>query len=148
MVGLGIFDLILDEDKIICPMCNYNFDSITCGFENCYFLICGIMIIDNNLKKRYQQKKWVFIKDFKYFDYKEEGNVVWKSLKFITKTDMEDQNLNSFDCCVFCKKENESNMKRIKRYENCEHIANLNCLKRFKEFKKEFWNKCFICNPE
>ena len=65
-LGIGVFDLIKDLQRIRCVMCNNIFKAENFGFlntENLYYLICGVKIRKDNVRERYQQKKWNKIED-------------------------------------------------------------------------------------
>ena len=90
-IGIGIFDLILDNDEIKCPVCKEKFRSISCGFRECFYTFEGTKLTNNNSLKKFQQEKIKEIKNnYRYFDPKLSGVIEWKTLKIITFKDKYD----------------------------------------------------------
>ena len=65
---MGTFDLILQVDKSLCPMCKSFIRPITCGFNCCMYRMTGIKIKDNKAI-RFESPEWVEVGDnFLYYD--------------------------------------------------------------------------------
>ena len=64
-IGLGTFDLVRDDDRIKCPMCNEEMEATTCEGKK-----------KLNGKTEYVNSWWKRVeKDYEYYDPKKSGNV-------------------------------------------------------------------------
>ena len=81
-IGLGIFDIQKDYNKIKCPMCKNGIHPLACYFCKCQYKIEG---------KKYGEnievsKPWKTVeKDFEYYDPEKKGITEWSTLIIETK---------------------------------------------------------------
>ena len=84
--GLGCFDVILERERSICPMCNSYVVPTNCGFNNCSFRMTGIKITENGVERqKFQMEKWEKAGNYyQTYNNKKTGSVKWLNLKFHT----------------------------------------------------------------
>jgi len=100
-VGYGTFDLIFDEEKCKCPICQKFVAPITCGFTDCAYSISGMKKDSRDLQK------WETVGNlYKFHDPKESGETNWISLKIHTRPPS-----GLAIVCGVCKKSMESPFK-------------------------------------
>ena len=84
-IGLGVFDLVGDCDRVKCPMCQKEIDPLTCVFFEYQYKIEG--------KKKIKGETipvnipWKRVeKDYEYYDPNKSGIVKWLKLIIETKS--------------------------------------------------------------
>ena len=142
-VGFGCFDLILDADKHVCPLCKKYVNPMNCGFNNCQYRMTGIKI-DNitGQPSRFQSSSWVTVGNyFQTYDPKVSGECIWTHLKIhareLPKPESQAQREKEpLNACFVCKK-TTSNAPM-----SCGHYVHSGC---YQKIPKEF-RKCLLCH--
>jgi len=83
-IGLGIFDLVGDCDRVKCPMCQKEIEPTTCTFCECQYKIEGKKKINGETTQVNTTWKRVE-KDYEYYDPDKSGIVRWLKLIIETK---------------------------------------------------------------
>jgi hypothetical protein len=137
--GFGVFDLKLNSDLIVCPMCASKVLPETCGFTNCNYIVLGTKIEKGHLVP-FVQNKGVSVGDFyRHFDSDVSGTAQWKSLKILCHEFDNFKPLDSY--CFVCLdsfSENPTNLVKL----SCGHTKHSECNDQLKGSLKK---KCFIC---
>lgn len=98
------------------------------------------------ITERYQQKKWIQIRDeFKFFDPKEVGIAVWENLKILTRNKVNAEEKDPNNHCVLCKEtvdKKKIDKKDIVRFKNCGHFNHKKCVVNF---EMKFGMNCLTC---
>ena len=122
MVEFEIFDLILNSELVICPMCKSNFDAKTCAFYDCFYSFSGIKYDENNQQIKIANQEFPKVgKECKYLVYTESDLVKWKRLMIIVKFDDQPE----IFCGVCTKQTNDLNEKPEKK--ECSHFYHDSC---------------------
>jgi len=134
-----VFDLILDTDKVKCPICSEYVKPMTCGFYYCKYSWAGIKI-DNGKPVKFLTQEWNVIGDnYRYFDPIKSGSVQWIQLKIFTKKEI-DVDAKEGRFCGIC---NEMFTKTDKpEILTCNHYYHSNC---YKNLAPAIGLKCLIC---
>ena len=84
-IGLGIFDLVGDCDKVKCPMCQKEIEPLTCTFCECQYKIEGKKKIKG--ETTVVNTPWKRVeKDYEFYDPNKSGIVKWLKLIIETKS--------------------------------------------------------------
>ena len=128
---IGTFDLILQVNKSVCPMCQSFVQPITCGFNNCLYRMTGIKIKENKVI-RFTSPDWVKVgNSYLYHDPDISGEVQWTQLKIHTR----DFNSSDDKQCFLCKANTKETIK-------CGHPVHQEC---FMKLPDNFM-RCLICS--
>ena len=84
-IGLGVFDLVGDCDRVKCPMCQREIEPLTCTFCKCQYKIEGKKKIKGETTQVNTPWKKVE-KDYEYYDPNKSGIVKWLKLIIETKS--------------------------------------------------------------
>lgn len=84
-MGMGIFDLYVDQKKPQCPMCENCVKLETCAFNNCSYMYVGRRFVGSEHQVFKPQKAIPVGNFYLRFDPTEDKQVVWTSLKIVTK---------------------------------------------------------------
>jgi len=116
-LGFGSFDLILQKERSLCPICHKFVNPINCGFSNCNYRITGVKLAENGIGiTKFQMDKWENVGDYyETYDEKKSGHAKWTNLKFHTRD-------NATSKCSICQNECDEKIK-------CNHSMHISCLK-------------------
>lgn len=135
---MGTFDLMLDTEKCVCPMCKEYVEPKSCGFNNCAYTISGIKVGSNGKPERLAKQEWIEVGDeYKYFDPRGSGVVNWLNLKIYTKERPWGDKKGT--CCMLCKKSIIGNVGKM----TCGHIYHDECQAKVAE---ELGKDCPLCH--
>lgn len=137
--GLGMFDLILNCDMALCPICKVAFISVSCGFTDCVYTWSGIKIEENSPKKYSLQQEEKVGNLFRYFPTVANGMAKWMQLKIISKGIHSDSDIFIVKpTCGLCKCNLDETCKELQ----CKHRYHTECLDKVVCI---FNKKCVIC---
>ena len=135
--GTGCYDMIYDEHKNKCPICENYVTAEKCAFNNCYYGYTGYMVQGKGAPpKKVMTQEDIQVDDhYKFFDPEKAGNANWLILKIITKS-LEEKAKKGI-ICGLCRKEIEKDKKGL----SCEHQFHKECL-----LKLKLGIDCILCH--
>jgi len=120
--GIGVFDLIFDDHRNPCPMCQQYVKSEKCAFTDCRYTFSGIKFVEGKPPQKVcSQQETIVGYTYKLFDPRSAGTANWLSLKIITRYNYQEEPELT---CAVCKKAVQKGSKTL----SCQHIYHDECL--------------------